>query len=203
MADAFAVQLLQRLRDVSPNVRPVLEWLDGQLAKQNKTAEEIVPLEHQQQAAMNVTVRNIITSMRLMSGFEWPEFFESVSIVDQVLALDTNFEELDFSTRDAYRHAIEGLSRGSRHSEVEIAQRVVQHVKRSRIEARANPSEEGERRTDPGYYLISQGRFEFERELGYRLKFRKKILRSYMRTALPGYLGTIALITASLDVMCT
>ena len=196
LADAFAVQLLQRLRDVSPNVRPVLEWLDTQLAKRNRTAEEIVRLEHQQQAAMNVTVRNIITSMRLMSGFEWPEFFESVSIVDQVLATETNFGELDFSTRDAYRHAIEGLSRGSRHSEVEIAQRVVQHVKRSRIEARANPTEDRTRRTDPGYYLISQGRPEFEAELGYKLKFRRKLLRSYMRTALPGYLGTIAVITA-------
>lgn len=196
LSDAFAVQLLQRLRDVSPNVRPVLEWLDAQLTKQSKTAEEIVRAEHQQQAAMNVTVRNIITSMRLMSGFEWPEFFESVSIVDQVLGEETNFGELDFSTRDAYRHSIEGLSRGSRHSEVEIAQRVVQHVKRSRIDARSNPSAEQERRTDPGYYLISRGRPEFEEELGYRLKFRKKLLRSYMRTALPGYLGTIAAVTA-------
>ena len=196
LADAFAVQLLQRLRDVSPNVRPVLEWLDAQLTQQNKTAEGIVRLEHQQQAAMNVTVRNIITSMRLMAGFEWPDFFESVSMVDQVLAGETNFAELDFSTRDAYRHAIESLSRGSSHSEVEIAQRVVQHVKRSRIEARANASQGQARRIDPGYYLISQGRPEFERELGYRLKFTKKLLRSYMRTALPGYLGTIAVITA-------
>ena len=117
--------------------------------------------------AMNVTVRNIITSMRLMSAFEWPDFFESVSLVDRVLGEETNFAELDFTTRDSYRHAIEGLSRGSKHSEVEIAQRVVQHVKRNRIEARANPSASQERRTDPGYYLIAQGRPEFERELGY------------------------------------
>ncbi len=196
LADAFAVQLLQRLRDVSPNVRPVLEWLDQRLTRQGTKADEIVRIEHQQQAAMNVTVRNIITSMRLMSAFEWPDFFESVSLVDQVLGADTNFAELDFSTRDSYRHAIESLSRGSRHSEVEIAQRVVQHVKRSRIETRANPGTPQQRPNDPGYYLISQGRPEFERELGYRLTLGKKLLRSYMRTALPGYLGTIALVTA-------
>jgi cyclic beta-1,2-glucan synthetase len=195
LTDAFAVQLLQRLRDVSPNVRPALEWLDQQLTARGTTAEEMVRLEHQQQAAMNVTVRNIITSMRLMSGFEWPDFFESVSLVDQVLGAETNFAELDFGTRDSYRHAIEGLSRGSRHSEVEIAQRVVQHIKRNRIDARANPSAQQERRTDPGYYLIAQGRPEFETELGYRLSLRRQLLRSYMRTALPGYLGTIALVT--------
>ena len=196
LADAFAVQLLQRLRDVSPNVRPVLEWLDQQLTKQQTTADEIVRMEHQQQAAMNVTVRNIITSMRLMSAFEWPVFFESVSLVEQILGAETNFADLDFGTRDSYRHAIENLSRGSRHSEVEIAQRVVQHVKRARIEARGSPEPRQERRTDPGYYLISHGRPEFERELGYRVSLRKQLLRSYMRTALPGYLGTIALVTA-------
>ena len=149
LGDAFAVQLLQRLRDVSPNVQPALEWLDQRLTARGVTAEEIVRLEHQHQAAMNVTIRNIITSMRTMSGFEWPDFFESVSLVDQVLGAETNFAELDFGTRDSYRHAIESLSRGSRHSEVEIAQRVVQHVKRNRIEARANPSAQQDRRTDP------------------------------------------------------
>ncbi len=194
-ADAFAVQLLQRLRDVSPNVRPVLEWLDRQLSNQRASADEIVRLEHQQQAAMNVTVRNIITSMRLMSAFEWPDFFESVSLVDQVLGAETNFAELDFGTRDSYRHAIENLSRGSRHSEVEISQRLIQHVKRARIEARANPGPLHDRQTDPGYYLISQGRPDFERELGYQVSLRKRLLRSYMRTALPGYLGTIAVVT--------
>jgi hypothetical protein len=34
---------------------------------------------------MNVTVRNIITSMRLLSTLDWRDFFESVSLVEQVL----------------------------------------------------------------------------------------------------------------------
>ena len=197
LSAAFGVQLLQRLRDVNPNVRPVLEWLDERLAEQKTTADDIVRQEHQLQAAMNVTVRNIITSMRLMSAFEWPDFFEDVSLVDSVLAQDTNFAELDFVTRDSYRHSIESLSRGSRHTEVEIAQRVVQHVKRARIDTSNQPSPAQER-ADPGYYLVSQGRPEFERELGYRLSWRRRALRSYMETALPGYLGTIALITAAI-----
>jgi cyclic beta-1,2-glucan glucanotransferase len=194
---AFAVELLQRLRDLDANVRPALLWLDERLTEQKTTAEEIVRLEHQQQAAMNVTVRNIITSMRLMSEVEWPEFFESVSLVDVILGRDTNFAELDFGTRDSFRHAIENLSRGSRHSEVEIAQRVAQHVKRALIEARGKPGAAQQRRMDPGYYLVSQGRPEFERELGFHLRWRRRLLRSYMQTALPGYLGTIALVTAA------
>ena len=74
---------------------------------------------------MNVTVRNVITSMRLMSAFDWAEFFESVSLVDAVLRADTDFAALDFATRDRYRHAIEELSRGSQHTELDVARRAV------------------------------------------------------------------------------
>ena len=196
LTTAFAVQLLLRLRDVSPKLQPVLRWLDERLTAQNSSADEIIRVEHQQQAAMNVTVRNIITSMRLMSGFNWRDFFESVSPVDEILRAETNFGEIAFATRDEYRHAIEGLSRGSLHSEVEIAQRVVQHVRRARIEARERPTAHDDRKLDPGYYLISTGRLAFERELGFRLTLRRRLLRAYFRTALPGYLATIAATTA-------
>ena len=78
---------------------------------------------------MSVSVRNIITSMRLISEFDWQEFFESVSLVDEILRNDTRFADMDFSTRDDYRHAIENLARGSNHSEIEVARRVVRRVK--------------------------------------------------------------------------
>jgi len=109
LARAFAVQLVQRLRDLDPKVRPILVWLDERLAAQGTTADEIVHAEHQQQGAMSVTVRNVITSMRLTSAFDWQEFFESVSLVDEILRHGSNFAEMDFATRDRYRHAIEDL----------------------------------------------------------------------------------------------
>ena len=113
LATAFAVQLVQRLRDLDPKVRPVLLWLDERLAAQGTTANDIVHAEHQQQAAMSVTVRNIITSMRLTSAFDWAVFFETVSPVDKILQCDPRYAEMDFVTRDTYRHAIEDLSRGT------------------------------------------------------------------------------------------
>ena len=41
----------------------------------------------------NITVRNIITSMRLISDLDWPDFFESVSLVDEVLRAGSDFAE--------------------------------------------------------------------------------------------------------------
>ena len=192
---AFAVQLVQRLRDLDPKVGPVLVWLDERLAAQGTTADEIVRAEHQQQAAMTVTVRNIITSMRLMSEFDWQVFFESVSLVDKVLRDGSNFADMDFATRDYYRHAIEDLSRGSKHTEIEVAERALHRAKKARAE-RTDGQPQDDRRSDPGYYLISHGRWSFERELDFHVPWRRWILRLYVRAAVPGFLGTIAVLTA-------
>src|SRR5882724_1323928 len=110
---AFAVQLVQRLREQDRAVTPALRWLDQRLQAQGTTSDDIVHVEHQRQAAMNVTVRNVIMSMSLMSALDWTEFFESVSLVDEVLRAGPNYAAMDFATRDAYRHAVEELGRGS------------------------------------------------------------------------------------------
>ena len=196
LATAFIVQLVQRLHDSGPEMDVVLRWLDQRVAALRTTADEIVRTEHQRQAAMNVTVRNIITSMRLMTDFDWSEFFERVSLVDEMLRNETNFVEMDFATRDSYRHSIEELSRGSSYSELEVAERVVHRIKGARKELSGNGEPDEDRRADPSYYLVSRGRLAFERELGYRVPWKSRLLRMYIRSAVPGYLGTIALVTA-------
>ena len=196
LARAFVVQLVQRLRDVDPNMGSVLRWLDQRLAEQGTTADEIVRTEYLEQTAMNVTVRNIIPSMRLMMDFDWHEFVEGVSLVDDILRNETNFGEMDFATRDTYRHAIEELSRGSDHKEIEIAEHVVHRIRRARTEPRGDGQPREDRNADPGYYLISAGRPGFERELGSRVPWKTRLLRIYMRNAAASYLGTIALGTA-------
>ena len=192
---SFAVQLVQRLRDLDPKVGPILLWLDERLAAQGTTADEIVRAEHQQQAAMSVTVRNIITSMRLTSSYDWHDFFESVSLVDEILCKGSNFGDMDFATRDHYRRAVEDLSRGSKLTEIEVAERAVFRAQRAQTEASGNGQPHQERKTDPGYYLISRGRQVFEREIGFKITFKRRLLRWYVQAAVPGYLGTIAILT--------
>ena len=121
LPEAFAVQLVQRLRDQDPDVVPALIWLEGRLTAQGTTADEIVRDQHQRQAATNVTTRNIITSMRLVSDVDWTELVESVSLVDDALQSGSDFASMDFPTRNLYRSAIEELARGSKLTELEIA----------------------------------------------------------------------------------
>jgi cyclic beta-1,2-glucan synthetase len=173
---SFAVQLLQRLRFQDVSVDPVLEWLYARLASNHLVADEVVSEEHNSQTAANATVRNIITSSRLMSVFDWRIFFEETSLVDEVLRKDQGYRRMDFTSRDRYRHGLEELARFSRFSELEIAQMVVQKAENARrIQVRS--AEIGERAGDPGFYLIASGRRQFEKEIDFQPRWPKKIMR--------------------------
>jgi cyclic beta-1,2-glucan synthetase len=187
LVTAFAVQLVQRLREQDRAATPALLWLDRRLHAQGTTPDEIVRLEHQRQAAMNVTVRNVIMSMTLISALDWTEFFESVSLVDEVLQTAAGYGAMDFATRDAYRHAVEDLARGSGRSELDVA--------REAVAQRTGTDGDDHRRRDPGFRLIGSGRVEFERVLGYRPSVRWRLLRIYIAAAAPGYFGTLAILS--------
>jgi cyclic beta-1,2-glucan synthetase len=182
---AFAVQLAQRLRDQDPTATPALAWLEARLARAGTTAEELVRAEHQRHGAANVTVRNVITSLRVMANFDWRDFFESLSLVDRVLRAESEFGAMDFATRDRYRKAIEDLARGSKRSELEVARAALALVR-----AHAPGVE------DPGHYLISRGRPRLEEALGYHVSLRQHLIRAYVSTATWSYLGSIAIVTA-------
>lgn len=198
---AFAVQLVQRLRHQGPDVSTAMDLLTEKLAAQGTTPDEVVLLEHNLQATANMTVRNIITSMRLISSYSWDSFFEEVSLVDEVLRTDPLFADMDFITRDRYRHGLEELAKGSKLQELKIARLVIAKTE----EARNKAGESGEaadwRLLDPGYHLISKGRRTFEKEIGFRPSLRKKLLRMYIAHATPAYLGTICLVTLLLAAL--
>ena len=192
---AFAVQLVQRLRYQDPQVTPALKWLEQRLAEQGTHADDIVLAEHNAQAAANVSVRNIITSMRLISAFDWAEFVEEVSLVNQLLATSPTFAAMDFITRDRYRHGIEELAKGSGRTEIEVARHVIDKVARLANSKGRDGASLAPSRLDLGYHLISRGRAELEAELGFKPRLRQRLMRSYIARATKAYLGSIAILS--------
>jgi cyclic beta-1,2-glucan synthetase len=185
LSESFAVQLAQRLRDLDPKATPALAWLEERLAAQGRTVEQIVHDEHQRQGATNVTVRNIITSMRLVSDLDWPELVESASLIDDTLRPGSGFARMDFATRDLYRNAIEELARGAKRPELEVAQAAL-------AAARAGTARE----RDPGYHLIAGGRRAFEAAIGYRAPVRRWPGRLSGALGIGGYIGAVFAVAA-------
>jgi cyclic beta-1,2-glucan synthetase len=185
---AAMVQLVERLRDQDPKIVPALNWLENRLEALGTTAETVVRDEHQRQGSSNVTVRNIITSMRLVSELYWAEFFESVSLVDETLRAGSDFAQMDFATRDLYRSSIERLSRGSPLTELEVAHAALAAAHSGKIQS--------VHQGDPGYYLIGSGRRAFEATVGYRAPLSQLPGRWIMRHGAGPYVGVILTMAA-------
>ncbi|MEP7271258.1 MAG: glucoamylase family protein, partial [Acidobacteriota bacterium] len=191
----FVVQLTRRLRDQNTLVTPLVEWVEAEMQRRGERIEDVVQLEHHRQAASQVTVGNIITSMKLLSTVEWPVFVESVNLSEPILASDPAgaYSDMDFETRDRYRHVIERVARKTGVDELQIARRAVELA--SRNQSLSDGKFDTSRKTHVGYFLIDGGLEELEREFGFRPSVRQRVRRVILRHATGFYLGLIGTLT--------
>jgi cellobiose phosphorylase len=190
---AFVIRLLQRSRE-RESAAELRRELDAALASRGQTVEDAIRSEARHQAAEQAFVASLIGSLRLVSSFDWSEFFESVSLVEQVLRRDPAaiYGRMDFASRDRYRHAIEELAEPTGDSQVRVA---LKSVERARQTAEESPDA---RSAHVGFYLIGPGRQQFEQGIGWRPRAIVRLRRAFFRHATAGYLGTIAIGTAAL-----
>jgi cyclic beta-1,2-glucan synthetase len=151
--DLMAAQIAKRLRGMDPAEMPLGPWLDQRLQARGLTVETVVATAQARQGASNVTMRNIVTSMRRMAEMDWADFFEAVSLVETRLRQSPEYAAMDFATRNDYRTAIEQLARGSSRDEMAVTEA-------------AFALTEGAQ--DPGFALIGHGRPTLETALAYR-----------------------------------
>jgi cyclic beta-1,2-glucan synthetase len=185
----FLVQLVQRLREQHPSVMPVMDWLEKHPSREGMTIEQSIHLEHQRQAGAQVTVGNIITSMRLLSTLDWNDFFEKVSLIEPLLGKDPAgvYAQMEFATRDRYRHVIERISKRTRTDELEIAQAAID------LAGQSNQNTPAQKHV--GYYLIDTGLGQLERKFNYQPRLAERLRRFLLRHATAIYPGTLTLMT--------
>lgn len=192
----LAARLIQRLRgrDGEFDSMRLMVWLEQQPSIPYNTADEIILAEQRRQSANQVSVANTITSMRTLDAIDWPDWFERVSLVEQILRQDPSgaYSRSTFATRDRYRHEVERLARRGGITEDEIARRLVGHALRAQADARPP------RETHVGYYLVDAGRAAFEAHVGYRPSPAEIAHRAALRHPEALYLGALAVGTAAI-----
>ena len=127
---AFVIRLLQRSRE-HETAAALRNELDAALASRGQTVEDAIRSEARHQAAEQAFMANLIGSLRLVSSFDWSEFFESVSLVEQVLQRDPAavYGRMDFASRDRYRHAVEELAEPTGEGQVRVALKSVERAR--------------------------------------------------------------------------
>jgi cyclic beta-1,2-glucan synthetase len=139
------------------------------------------------------TIANSIFGLRILASMDWQAFFESVSLVEQVLRRDPArvYPRMDFETRDRYRRTVEQLARATGGSEEAIARETVRLARQAQ-----GDSEDSPRVRHVGYYLVDGARPLLEKNLGYRAPWRSRPRRWVLRRPLQAYLGCAASLAA-------
>ena len=178
---AFVIRLLQRSRE-HETAASLRRELDAALASRGQTIEDAIRSEARHQAAEQAFMANLIGSLRLVSSFDWSEFFESVSLVEQVLQRDpvAVYGRMDFASRDRYRHAVEEMAEPTGDGQVRVA---LKSVERARQIAERTPDAA---EAHIGYYLIGAGRQQFERGIGWEPGLRRSTRPGVLPVRHPG-----------------
>jgi cellobiose phosphorylase len=196
LKSAFVAEFARRLQGQGPALAMPLTWLEQRLSECSMTIDQLVQSENQQQAADQVSMSNSIGSLRFLGAMDWREFVETMSVVEQTLREDVSgaYGNMDFSTRDRYRHVVEKIAKNSRLSEVEVAAAAIR-LSHSSVADKYSSRAEVDRKAHVGYYLIDKGLPQLEDQAHMRLSVFGGLRKISSRFPLFLYLGSIALIT--------
>jgi len=193
MSSAFVAEFARRLEGQSHALALPLIWIEERLSEIGKTIGQMVQEDIQQEAADKVSIGNSIGSFRFLESMDWRKFVEGTSLVEKALHMDPEgiYSQMDFATRDRYRHTVERIARCSLLSEEEVAFRAVK-LARASVESRGSE----DRSAHVGFYLIDKGLPELERAAGMSRSLMESLSRTIYRFPLLCYLGAITLVTA-------
>nr|WP_237288468.1 glucoamylase family protein [Variovorax sp. PAMC 28711] len=147
LEDSYLTQLWQRLPvEHGDNAPPLVRWTEQHCP----SGPALIGVAHADQAAANLTVGNIITTLRLIGQVEWADLIEPVSRSLRVLRELPSFADESELTRQQITHAMEQVARTTQRPEREVAQAVV------RLACAVPP--DGAAPCTAGYYLFGRGR---------------------------------------------
>ncbi len=190
LSGAFLAELTRHLQGQNPNFAFANSWIEHRLADVGQTTELLVRAEGQSQAADQVSIGNSINSLRFLNSNDWRKFVDEHSVVERTLSSDPAgiYAQMDFATRDRYRHAVEGIARRSRMTEYEVARKAVELAG----EPRERPSD---RAGHVGYFLVDRGRPVLERCAEMQLTPAVVLEKLRRKFPLTCYLTIIGLVT--------
>lgn len=87
-------------------------------------------------------ISQYITAIRTVEGINWRYFFENTSVVESILENDPAqvYKNMDFETKDYYRHKLEEIARLIKTSEIKVAMNILDLAKASREKMKKNIS---------------------------------------------------------------
>ena len=163
LTPAFLARFLPQLRANNADFTPLV-WLEQWISDEGMSTDEAMRRSTQRLSLTQLIMANSITSLRMVAGFDWAPFVESMSATDAVLhvAIPLAF------TDDDVRNARSVSSRRRRSCCTHRADRARRRTgRRGPCRAGGGGGNGDQRRSHVGYYLIASGRSELDAVVSY------------------------------------
>lgn len=183
----FADQLMIQLTDTEAANTVLFGWLQR---KVGDNLHDIIQAEQSKQTLEQTSIANVISSLRRLEQMNWREVFESTSLLEKILSNDPAhvYPNMDFSTKDSYRHSIEQLAKWTKIPEQEVASATI-----ALAAVESSPL-----KRHVGYYLLDDGRISLQEKIGKKESTSQRLCRLFKQNQTAIYLGTYTLFTLSL-----
>jgi cyclic beta-1,2-glucan synthetase len=186
----FLTSLAEQLQDEETALGPAQHWIE---ARFGTSLSEVVRKQHTEGAAEVVSIANAFTSLRSLSQIDFTKIFEETSLVEAELRRDPSgvHARSDFASRDRCRQAVERVAQYSHLGEREVAARAVDLASGAT----------GPRARYVGYYLLSDGLAQLERETHARIPPHIWIRRAVYSHPTLIYVGALTVLMVCFTVL--
>ncbi|MDS0526686.1 glycosyl transferase [Clostridium sp. SHJSY1] len=165
----FLESLERTLRDNSIEDSSVWELIRSK--SNNWDDEEKFVKNNFVEASIEQSISTCISSLREIEGISWRKFFNLTSKVEEILVKDPSdtYNNMDFKSKDYYRHRVEILSKKLQVDESKLAEAALE------LALKAESEGAKDYRCHIGYYLVDDGVKELGKSLNSNAKLDKNI----------------------------
>lgn len=151
----FADQLMIQLTDTEAANAVLFGWLQRKLGD---NLHDIIQAEQGKQTLEQTSIANVISSLRRLEQMNWREVFLDTSLTEKILSKDPAhiYSEMDFPTKDRYRHAVEKIAKKSKTAEQDVAAAAI---------SLSEASESQSLQRHVGYFLIDKGEADLAKKV--------------------------------------
>ena len=192
----FIDKLFNILRDNSVEDERIYKFvLDRLRGKENSNFEKEIIKDHIKEGTIATSIGANINSLRVMDSINWKKFHAETSEVEKLLIQDPSgvYNNMDFETKDYYRHKLEELSRKTNVDEIEIAKTALE-LSSLYIENRDLY------KRHIGYYIVDSGIYDVLKRCGRsnNKEINKNLKKNLSETS---YILSILIGTVLLDLL--
>ena len=165
-----------------------LERLKG---KKDSNFENEIIKEHIKEGNIATSIGTNINSLRIMDSVNWKRVFTETSEAEKLLMEDPSgiYNNMDFETKDYYRHKVEEIARKTNVDEITL-------IKTALELSRLHLEERNLYKNHIGYYLVDDGIEELLRRFGIKKNTNSRIQQT-------SYIVSIAILVSLLILILT